>query len=472
MLTLIVRQTLANGTSKTWKIRPAQGLQTIGSSRLANLNSIDPLSKGIQGAFEYKDSKWFYINLDRAQLSEKSQIQTLLQSGTQIHLSASILDFELSLKEPEIFTKLSQISKKGSKSTNSKDYILYMVRYHGTVVETKVLPKGEKFSPQFQTKENLEVIANEVALEDVRHLMKLSREDIIDKQGQQSWLVVGAVAILALAMGLFGPRPTPVAQQPILSKTPKVIVLNDLKLKTPKAAAAAKTVPVAKSTPPPSPEIQPKNISGTDKVAGVLKSLSSGKLTQLLGKVSSQAAKSSNLVVNAQGTSAEDRNSGRALAAIGPVDKSAVDWSKNSQGKGVTISTQGKGGGSSSAGYGTLTGGKTGQGGVGLIEDESEVTGGLDREVIAQTIKGYLGQILYCYERQLSASPELEGKVAVKFTIAGDGKVNAPKINESSLRNSTVESCILGRVGQWKFPLPKGGTSVVVTYPFLFKSTN
>ena len=136
------------------------------------------------------------------------------------------------------------------------------------------------------------------------------------------------------------------------------------------------------------------------------------------------------------------------------------------------VSTAGRGGGKNTSGIGGLGAGNTGNGGVGLIEEESEIVGGLDREVIAQYIKSQLGQILYCYERQLSAHPDLFGKVAVKFTIAGTGSVETQAIGDTTLKNATVEGCILNKVAKWKFPAPAGGTKVLVTYPFLFKSTN
>ena len=128
--------------------------------------------------------------------------------------------------------------------------------------------------------------------------------------------------------------------------------------------------------------------------------------------------------------------------------------------------------GGSASGMGGLAAGGTGSGGVGLIEEEGEITGGLDREIIAQYIKSKLGQILYCYERQLSAKPDLFGKVAVKFTIGPSGQVEQQLIGDTTLKNATVEGCILNRVAAWKFPAPQGGTRVLVTYPFLFKSTN
>ncbi|MCX7978607.1 MAG: AgmX/PglI C-terminal domain-containing protein, partial [Bdellovibrionaceae bacterium] len=160
-----------------------------------------------------------------------------------------------------------------------------------------------------------------------------------------------------------------------------------------------------------------------------------------------------------------------ALASVGQV-KTTKDWAEFSSGRGKTgLSTVGGGSGKIS-GLGGLAAGRTGQGGVGLIEDETEVVGGLDREVIAEVIRSKLGQILYCYERQLSANPDLYGKVSVKFTIGPSGQVESQFINDTTLKDKSVEGCILSRVASWKFPAPAGGTRVNVMYPFIFKSTN
>jgi TonB family protein len=202
----------------------------------------------------------------------------------------------------------------------------------------------------------------------------------------------------------------------------------------------------------------------------VIKSLATGRISQLIGKVSIGATRSKNIVI-ATGVPAGSQPTGRALAAIGAINKSGKDWASEGKGTGVAISTKGKAGGVGLGSYGKLATGNTGAGGVGLIEEESEVVGGLDREVIANYIRSKLGQILYCYERQLSAQPDLYGKVAVKFTIGPTGGVEAQKISETTLANNNVENCILQKLADWKFPAPKGGTRVMVTYPFLFKST-
>src|SRR5207245_1447439 len=82
------------------------------------------------------------------------------------------------------------------------------------------------------------------------------------------------------------------------------------------------------------------------------------------------------------------------------------------------VATGGKAGGSLAYKNGSdLAIGSVGSGEVGMAEEEAIVDGGLDREVIAAVIKDSLGQIRYCYERQLSADPGLMGKVQIKFTI-------------------------------------------------------
>jgi TonB family protein len=122
--------------------------------------------------------------------------------------------------------------------------------------------------------------------------------------------------------------------------------------------------------------------------------------------------------------------------------------------------------------FGQISQGNIGQGDLGLIHKESQVTGGLDREVIAKYIASQKGKILYCYERQLSANPGLFGKVAVKFQIAASGAVENSQITESTINNNNVESCLLQLMATWQFPKPVGGVRVQVGYPFVFKSLN
>jgi hypothetical protein len=209
--------------------------------------------------------------------------------------------------------------------------------------------------------------------------------------------------------------------------------------------------------------------------ARVVVNLKNAGLGALIGKVAARAAKNAQLV-QAAGVSADSHASGRALGVGGGSSLDKLGGGKgnpNTQSMKVGgLGTAGKGGGSTGyKGTGALSLGNIGNAEVGAIEEESEVEGGLDKEAIARVIRSQLGQIRYCYERQLSANPDLYGKILVKFTIGAAGSVVTQAIGTTSLKNAMVEGCILRRVAGWQFPTPKGGTNVLVSYPFLFKST-
>jgi TonB family protein len=134
------------------------------------------------------------------------------------------------------------------------------------------------------------------------------------------------------------------------------------------------------------------------------------------------------------------------------------------------VGTKGRGGGM--GGYGSGVGGLGGKQSVevGIAAEDATVTGSLDKELIRQVIQRNKGQIRFCYESLLNRFPKLGGKVSIRFTIASEGNVVTSSVAQSTAANADLEQCVAGRVRTWSFPKPKGGGSVVVTYPFLFKA--
>jgi len=133
------------------------------------------------------------------------------------------------------------------------------------------------------------------------------------------------------------------------------------------------------------------------------------------------------------------------------------------------IGTKGRGGGTGAYGSGVgVLGGKQSVD-VGITSSDPEVMGSLDKELIRKVIHMNRGQIRYCYESLLNRFPKLGGKVAVKFVITATGAVASSSVAQSTAGNADLETCVAGRVRTWKFPEPKGGGVVVVTYPFIFK---
>lgn len=481
MLTLFVRQSLSNGNVKTWKLRSTTKACTFGSSRIADIISISPHTPGIQGVFEFQDGQWVFIKMDSSAVAKDTQSIWPITSGSEIKLDDCTLSFTLDKRTESLldkFDKLSSVKEQG----RTKQVQLFVLQHNQKVLETHVVPLNKKFrSPLLKAPVNVQVTdqwinqefgnvqisQKTVSTADSSLYGKLAFKDVVDEDSRKGAYIVMAATLLIMAVGVLSPKPQTletVATPPKVAQ--KILVRTEVKPQKQKTAAAPK---VEIQEPPASA----KKVSQgrQDKVSKTVQSITGGRISQLIGKVSARAAKSGNVVFS-NGVKAGEGNSGRALAAVGSVEKSGRDWGTEGTGSGIVISTAGKGGGKSASGMGGLAAGSTGSGGVGLIEEEGEITGGLDREVIAQYIKSQLGQILYCYERQLSANPDLFGKVAVKFTIGPSGAVEQQLIGDTTLKNKTVEGCILNRVAAWKFPQPQGGTRVLVTYPFLFKSTN
>jgi TonB family protein len=135
------------------------------------------------------------------------------------------------------------------------------------------------------------------------------------------------------------------------------------------------------------------------------------------------------------------------------------------------LGTIGKGGGGGSgSGYGRGAGGLGGRRAKApdVIPGQANVRGSLDKEIIRRIIRRHINEVKYCYEQELTRKPELGGRVAVQFTIAATGQVIASVLQNSTMQNVRVETCVVNAVRRWEFPKPLGGGIVIVTYPFSF----
>ena len=99
-----------------------------------------------------------------------------------------------------------------------------------------------------------------------------------------------------------------------------------------------------------------------------------------------------------------------------------------------------------------------------------EVSGALSAEVIRRVIRRHINEVRYCYERELSGKPDLQGRVTVNIAIGPTGAVQRAGVKTSTLANATVETCVTTAVQRWSFPSPDGGGMVMVAYPFDFTS--
>ena len=131
------------------------------------------------------------------------------------------------------------------------------------------------------------------------------------------------------------------------------------------------------------------------------------------------------------------------------------------------------GGGGSGSGYGRGAG--AGFGGRGtrvptVRQARAEVQGALDRDIIRRIVRAHINEIRYCYNQGLARDPNARGRVAIQFTISGQGKVPSAVVQETTMRDAAVGSCMAQAVRRWTFPKPEGGGNVIVTYPFVLEA--
>ncbi|MCB0363898.1 MAG: AgmX/PglI C-terminal domain-containing protein [Bdellovibrionaceae bacterium] len=270
-----------------------------------------------------------------------------------------------------------------------------------------------------------------------------------------SFIIIGGF----MAGSLNAPRTTPALEEELKQHVVKIIkhVPRVERQAVPPAAMMAKNQTKVEPTKQAKPSVSVKRMGAL----GVLGRLSKSKQ---YGGVNLGAVKTS-----------PGPGLGGGTGGSGGVQKTLY-------GKGIIAAPVGAGGNIKGAGgYGTKGkgGGQDGYGQLSLIGSsgsapiplgrEAIIQGGLDRDMIAAVIQKNMGQIRFCYEQGLQGDPKLAGRVAVDFTIGGNGLVKIAGVGSTTLNSKVVEDCILLRLKSWKFPMPEGGVDVKVSYPFLLR---
>ncbi|MBU8894456.1 AgmX/PglI C-terminal domain-containing protein [Corallococcus sp. M34] len=235
-----------------------------------------------------------------------------------------------------------------------------------------------------------------------------------------------------------------------------------------KVVEKAPPKPVKEVAPPvkPPPQVENKALKALAKLsaAGPPANDLLAAVDKLGSGPGSKNVKTSNYKLSGLIGKAPIANAGTGIFGLGGGGK----------GGGATLGAEllrGKGGG----GIGALGAGSVGKGAVGgtvtraTARSISSTQGTVDREAVAKVINSHLQDVHSCYERALLKDPGLAGKVVLEWSIGLNGSVTSAKTKSSTLRNASVEACILSSLKTWTFPAPKGGI-VIITYPFLFNS--
>jgi pSer/pThr/pTyr-binding forkhead associated (FHA) protein/outer membrane biosynthesis protein TonB len=104
------------------------------------------------------------------------------------------------------------------------------------------------------------------------------------------------------------------------------------------------------------------------------------------------------------------------------------------------------------------------------IASSATVSGRLDRKTVQKIIRRNLSGIKWCYQDALQRNPKLRGKVTLSFSILPNGSVKNPRASNPSLNDNALLSCITRKMKRWKFPAPKDGGVVKVSYPLILKT--
>ena len=198
----------------------------------------------------------------------------------------------------------------------------------------------------------------------------------------------------------------------------------------------------------------------------------------LLGVLSSRGPKGLSRVIGGSGLG------GELQGAIGEMGGPRVGNSKGFGGLGLKGSGTGGGGVGNTIGVGRL--GTRGRGGgrarygtgVARVRRRAErnirlsvgrpvIVGSLSMEIIRRVIHSHRDQIKYCYSRELTRKPNLHGKIPIRFTINHRGYVRQASVYRPTIQNVSLTRCMVQRVRTWRFPAPRGGGIVIVTYPFI-----
>jgi TonB family protein len=98
--------------------------------------------------------------------------------------------------------------------------------------------------------------------------------------------------------------------------------------------------------------------------------------------------------------------------------------------------------------------------------------GVLETADVEATMQGHFDDIRSCYRRAGKAQRYAEGRVMLRFLVAGNGAAQDVWVTESTLGNYDVERCLVEVGRRITFRAPEGRKATTFDYPVQFRSTN
>jgi hypothetical protein len=86
------------------------------------------------------------------------------------------------------------------------------------------------------------------------------------------------------------------------------------------------------------------------------------------------------------------------------------------------------------------------------IKPAAEVSAKDRKDMVIRTITKNFPELKYCYKQGLKGNAKMEGKVVMGWDLDPQGKVKAAVVDNSQLKNKSVEECMLKKFSEWTFP--------------------
>lgn len=85
---------------------------------------------------------------------------------------------------------------------------------------------------------------------------------------------------------------------------------------------------------------------------------------------------------------------------------------------------------------------------------------------VKKTIYNRMPRIRNCYQKQASAKYDFRGDLILKIRVFPSGKVREVKVEEGSLKNKMLSSCLVREISRLRFAKPPKGINPVIYFPF------
>jgi len=91
-----------------------------------------------------------------------------------------------------------------------------------------------------------------------------------------------------------------------------------------------------------------------------------------------------------------------------------------------------------------------------------KVTATDQKAAVTKTVKGQLEPMKGCYDLALKDTPDLKGEIQLELSFEGSTVSKMSVAEASPLKDQTLGSCLLGRLGAAQWPKVKAGTTATV----------